>query len=155
MKKHWLRFSPFFVMPVILGLHMFLSIEDYAVPLGVALSENEHIVERYNWKGNIVAEFPKHGLTTKEEVDLFILESKFKQTFAAVVLLFLVLVYSVVLEYLSRLWKVSLEGVTKIPEKWKAVMIGVIISLYAFAAFRIGTQYIELVHECERLIHKL
>ncbi|GEN52746.1 hypothetical protein [Halobacillus faecis] len=155
MKKTWLKFSPLLVMPVILGLHMFLSIGDYAVPFGVSLQEDERTVERYDWRGNVVEGFSIQEITSKEEVGILILENKLKQTFAAGVLLFLVLVYSIVLEWLSRLWKVSLEGIIKIPEKWRPVMIGVVISLYAFAAFRIGAQYVELVQDSETLLHNL
>ncbi|RDY71137.1 hypothetical protein ACJA3J_07400 [Halobacillus sp. SY10] len=155
MKKTWLRFSPLFVMPVILGINMFLSIGDYAVPLGVGLNEDERMVERYGWRGNVLDEFPIQSITSKEEVEILILESDFKRTFAAAVLIFLVLVYSIVLEWLSRVWKVSLEGIIKIPEKWKPVMIGIVISLYAFAAFRIGAHYVRLVQESEALLHNL
>ncbi|WP_394218713.1 hypothetical protein [Halobacillus trueperi] len=152
MNKTWLRFSPLIVMPMILGIHMFLSVGDYAVPLGVGLIEDERMVERYDRRGNVVDEIPIQGITSKEEVEILILESNFKKTFAASVLLFLTLVYSIVVEWLSRVWKVSLEGLIKISDKWKPVMVGAAISLYAFAAFRVGTQYVELVHESETLL---
>ncbi|MBX0356961.1 hypothetical protein [Halobacillus sp. Nhm2S1] len=155
MKKTWLRFSPFLVMPVILGLNMYLSIGDYAVPFGVSLHEEERMVERYDWRGDVVKGFSIQEIDSEEKVGILILESQFKQTFAAGVLLFLVLVYSIVLEWLSRLWKVSLARMIKISEKWRPVMIGVVISLYAFASFRIGAQYVELVHESETILHNL
>ncbi|MBN9654037.1 hypothetical protein J0K78_07160 [Halobacillus sp. GSS1] len=154
MKKKWLRLSPIFVIPCLLVIHSYLSLGGYAVPFGIALVEGETAVEKYNWSGHIVQKVSTPKLTSGEKVQIYLMDSHFKQTFASLIMLILVAVYAILLEWLSRVWKVSLEGVMKTPKKWKPVMIGVVLSFYVFAAFHVGAQYVELVQESETLLHK-